>query len=87
MSDCTIIIKGPGKVINYEAEVILKALRDAGCTVTIHNPEADENPEVCQAEIYKRLTDDNWAGDDYPELKGRITKKVQIFVDHQPWGG
>lgn len=83
----TITITGPGATINYEVEVIVDALRKAGCNVTVDNPHAVENPEEMRASIYKRLTDDNWAGPEYPSLHGRIFKDVHIVAKHQYWGG
>lgn len=55
----TITITGPGGIINYEAEVIRKALEDAGCTVTYENDCAEDDPQSFNAEIHKRLTDPN----------------------------
>lgn len=83
----TITITGPGGIVNYEAEVIIAALQAAGVNVMVDNPQPSKDPAAMVAEIYKRLTDDNWAGDEYPNLRGRIEKYAHVVVKHIPWGG
>lgn len=81
----TITITGPGGIINYEAEIIRKALVEAGCTVTYNNDSAEDNPQAFVEAIHLRLTDPNWGA---PFLEpGVITKEVVINVNHLPWGG
>jgi hypothetical protein len=85
MTTITITIAGPGGVINYEAEIIRRALVAAGCTVTYNNDCADGDPEAMVTEVRRRLTDANWGA---PFLQpGVITKEVVINVNHIPWGG
>lgn len=74
-----ITITGPGGVINFEYYVILKALRDAGISVTEDNESAyaeavDAEEHVCA--VSDRLTSGdikNWC--------------VRLEARHLPWGG
>lgn len=83
----TITITGMGGVINYEAYVIKEALEKAGCTVEMENNHPEPDIEEMKAEIYNRITNDDWAGPEFPSLKGKIKKEVKIVVQHLPWGG
>lgn len=74
-----ITITGPGGVINFEYYVILKALRDAGISVTEDNEcayaEAVEAEEHVTAIGERLLSGDikNWS--------------VRLEARHLPWGG
>lgn len=85
MSDVTVTVTGPGGIINYEVEVIKRALEAAHVRVEVINPHPDDNPEKMVQEIERRLTDDQWAAP-YTWSK-RITKSVKLVADHCPWGG
>lgn len=80
-----VTVAGPGGLINYEYYTILKALKAAGVTVIEENDCPEEDPEECLKEIYRRLTDDNWAAP-YDWSK-KIEVTVKLKAEHWPWGG
>lgn len=86
----TIIVSGPGGCINFEVEIIKRALEAYGVTVTIEN-DAPEVTDGFIEEIARRLNGD-WSEGNPNNLKdeynlGAIKKEVHIKVDHIPWGG
>lgn len=69
-------ISGPGLAISYETEIIIKALREAGCTVEVDDKYPCDDPEEFIKEIKEKID------------SGRITgKKVIVKTNHLPWGG
>jgi hypothetical protein len=72
----TITITGAGGTINYETEIIVKALKEAGCTVEIKDEHPCDNPEEFIKLIRERI--------DSGYIK---EKKVYIKTNHLPWGG
>lgn len=71
-----ITISGPGMTFNYETEIIIKALTEAGCKVEIDDKHRCDDPELIIKLIRERI--DNG---DIKEMK------VLIQTNHQPWGG
>jgi hypothetical protein len=76
-----VIVRGPGGVINYEAEIIIRALKAEGFTVEVTNecPEDhDGNVNVERMLEHRR----NLRANDL-EHKDNVV----VVVDHLPWGG
>lgn len=72
----TITISGAGGIINYETEIIVNALREAGCIVDIEDKHPCDNPEELIKVIRERI--------DSGYIK---QKKVFVKTNHIPWGG
>jgi UDP-N-acetyl-D-mannosaminuronate dehydrogenase len=72
----TIEIKGAGGTIKYPTEVIIKALKEAGLQVEVHDEHPAENPEE-HIKMTKEKID-----------SGYIKEwKVVVKATHYPWGG
>lgn len=71
MINLEVEITGPGLVINYPSELIIKALTDAGFNVNIVNKHRVDDPE--------KLLDTN------KDTNKDLT--VTVISNHQPWGG
>jgi hypothetical protein len=72
----TIEIKGPGGTINYPTDVIVKALKEAGLQVEVHDEYPSEDPERTISIIKERL--------DTGLIKDA---KAIVKTTHYPWGG
>jgi hypothetical protein len=72
----TVEIKGPGLIINYPVEVIIKALREAGLDVEVENTDPVEDVDRLLRETKKAV--------DEGKIKGG---KIKVKATHLPWGG
>lgn len=73
MKHTEIKISGPGGTMNYEVEIVVKALREAGCEVEVENRYPAEEGHV---EAIRERID-----------AGTVSKKVKVIAQHIPWGG
>ena len=72
----TIEIKGAGGTINYPTEVILKALKEAGLQVEVHDEYPSDNVEELLSKTKEKIDSGyikNW--------------KAVVKTVHIPWGG
>lgn len=76
MITTTIEIKGVIGTINYETDIIVKALREAGCTVEVEDEDPSDDPEENIRTIRERI--------DSGYIK---EKKVKVITNHRPMGG
>lgn len=72
-----ITVRGPGGGINFEMQIIEKALRDAGIQVEVINDAADW---VCSNEP-------GWFERVLEGVKSRGDSRAVLTAIHQPWGG
>ena len=72
----TIEIKGAGGTINYPTEVVVKALKDAGLQVELHDSHQSDNVEELLTKTKERID------------SGYIKEwKAVVKTVHVPWGG
>lgn len=72
----TIEIKGAGGTINYPTEVIIKALKEAGLQVELHDEHPADNVEELLLKTKERID------------SGYIKEwKAIVKTTHYPWGG
>jgi len=72
----TIEIRGAGGTINYPTEVIIKALREAGLQVEVHDEHPSDNVEELLIKTKEKIN------------SGCIKEwKVVVKATHYPWGG
>jgi hypothetical protein len=72
----TVEIKGPGLVVSYPLEVIVKALKEAGLEVEVEDNHPTEDVDHLLRETKKAI--------DEGEIKGG---KIKVKATHLPWGG
>ena len=72
----TIEIKGPGGTCNYPADVIVKALKEAGLQVEVQDDYPTKNVEKMMSEMKKRI--------DSGEIKDW---KINVKTKHCFWPG
>lgn len=79
----TITISGAGSTINFEVEIIKRALEAEGIIVEVKNDFPNPDIDNMISVIRERLSG-NWGKDhDQPPIK----KYVRIVAEHIPWGG
>lgn len=76
LSPIKITVSGPGLAINFEVELIRKALEDAGISVEVENDHPAEDPGAF-IEHRKSLIAE----------QGNKPNQVVLIADHLLWGG
>jgi DNA-binding Lrp family transcriptional regulator len=71
----TVIVEGPGTIINYEMFIIEQALRAAGLTVIVVNDYPEDNELETLSHTHQFVSD-------FPDVK-----EVTLVAKHYPWGG
>ncbi len=72
----TIEIKGPGGTCNYLADVIVKALKEAGLQVEVQDDYPSHNADEMMRDMKERI--------DSGEIKDW---KINVKTKNLPWGG